>query len=291
MIAQQGLQKYEDLWYEDGTIVLQVGNTLFRVYRGVLAEHSSTFRDMFAIPQPDEIDSYEECPLVALHDHASEMIHFLLAIFKPGYFEQASTTSRPFIISVLRLATKYNAAVLRSRIISLLTSYYPSTLEAWENRASSPVAHLFTDGDFMAAYMALTCNITTILPASLYCCCMRYPTSSLLNGFKAAPPSGKIKAACRSTLNSRDFFKKANRCREMSCRNALYRWRVTEEGDWDDHFYDILKGDEMDSVACTTCNEGAEELFTELREDVWDNLPSYFGLPDWEDLRKTLSEE
>ncbi|TFK47460.1 hypothetical protein OE88DRAFT_1636554 [Heliocybe sulcata] len=47
-----GITECEDLWYDDGTVVLKTGSSGFRVYRGVLAEHASAFRDMFAMPQP-----------------------------------------------------------------------------------------------------------------------------------------------------------------------------------------------------------------------------------------------
>ncbi|KAJ7167231.1 hypothetical protein C8R43DRAFT_984555 [Mycena crocata] len=42
-----------DVWFDDGTVILQAEQTLFRVYRGVLAAQSTIFRDMFSISQPD----------------------------------------------------------------------------------------------------------------------------------------------------------------------------------------------------------------------------------------------
>ncbi|KAJ7721648.1 hypothetical protein DFH07DRAFT_760334 [Mycena maculata] len=74
------LVRSPDVWFEDGTVVLQAQATLFRVYRGVLAAQSSILRDTFAIPQPATRDTYEACPLVVLHDSASDLRHFLTAI-------------------------------------------------------------------------------------------------------------------------------------------------------------------------------------------------------------------
>ncbi|RPD58558.1 hypothetical protein L227DRAFT_576943 [Lentinus tigrinus ALCF2SS1-6] len=42
-------------WPEDGTIILLAGQVKFRVYRGVLTEHSPLFAEMLSLPQPAEL--------------------------------------------------------------------------------------------------------------------------------------------------------------------------------------------------------------------------------------------
>ncbi|KAJ7735564.1 hypothetical protein DFH07DRAFT_753823 [Mycena maculata] len=74
------LVRSPDVWFE----VLQAETTLFRVYRGVLAAQSPIFRDTFAIPQPPTQETYEGCPLVVLHDSASDLRHFLTATHDAG---------------------------------------------------------------------------------------------------------------------------------------------------------------------------------------------------------------
>ena len=74
----------ETFWFEDGTIVLQAEQTLFKVYRGVLAAQSPFFHDMFALPQQetDQSEKYEGCPLVMMaNDLAADVCIFLKAIF------------------------------------------------------------------------------------------------------------------------------------------------------------------------------------------------------------------
>ncbi|KAJ7061540.1 hypothetical protein C8F01DRAFT_937617, partial [Mycena amicta] len=44
------LRRIEELWFEDGNIVLQAGAAMYRVYRGTLAMHSSVFKDMLSFP-------------------------------------------------------------------------------------------------------------------------------------------------------------------------------------------------------------------------------------------------
>jgi BTB/POZ domain len=75
-----------DLWYADGTIILDNGSVQFRVYRGILAANSSVFNDMFSIPQPSgEDDLIEGCEVVQLHDSAVDLGHFLRATHETGY--------------------------------------------------------------------------------------------------------------------------------------------------------------------------------------------------------------
>lgn len=60
-------------WFSDGTIVLQVSATQFRVYRGILSANSPVFRDMFAVPQPQEDgELVEGCSVVHLQDSVND---------------------------------------------------------------------------------------------------------------------------------------------------------------------------------------------------------------------------
>ncbi|CCM06578.1 uncharacterized protein FIBRA_08856 [Fibroporia radiculosa] len=50
------LQPDKEFWFEDGNIVLGVETTAFRVHRSLLSRSSDVFRDMFDIPQPENVD-------------------------------------------------------------------------------------------------------------------------------------------------------------------------------------------------------------------------------------------
>ena len=73
-------ERSSDLWYLDGSVVLRADHTLFRVYSGILSQASSVFKDMFTMPQPEDCESYEGCPLVHLPDAASDLYPFLKAM-------------------------------------------------------------------------------------------------------------------------------------------------------------------------------------------------------------------
>lgn len=73
-----------DIWYHDGNVILQAGNTQFKVYQGALAEASSVFKDMFSFPQPPAADTelVEGCPVVHVSDSAEELKIVLQAMLQ-----------------------------------------------------------------------------------------------------------------------------------------------------------------------------------------------------------------
>jgi hypothetical protein len=73
-------ERYPDLWFADGTVILRAKDELFRVYGGILAAQSPVFADMFAVPQPEGGEKIEGCPVVDLHDDVRDLKHFLRAL-------------------------------------------------------------------------------------------------------------------------------------------------------------------------------------------------------------------
>ena len=72
-----------DIWHEDGDVVIVCERTAFRVHLDVLASHSAVFRDMAALPQPagEQCERYDGCPVIRLQDAVADMRHFLKAIY------------------------------------------------------------------------------------------------------------------------------------------------------------------------------------------------------------------
>jgi len=79
-------ERVEDLWFEDGNLILQAENSLFRIYSGFLAARSSVFRDMLAFPPPAEGNpEMDGCHIVPVYDSAKDMAVFLKAIIDSRY--------------------------------------------------------------------------------------------------------------------------------------------------------------------------------------------------------------
>lgn len=76
----------EEFWFEDGSVVLATSDIEFRVYKGVLADYSPVFRDMFTLPQPTSLSTIggnpaeltaDPCSVVHLSDHPGDLKHVL----------------------------------------------------------------------------------------------------------------------------------------------------------------------------------------------------------------------
>ena len=76
----------ENFWFDDGTVVLQVEGTQFRVHRSILARYSPVFNDLFQDPQPerDKSEWVDGCPTVCMSgDTKDDWDHVLSFIYKP----------------------------------------------------------------------------------------------------------------------------------------------------------------------------------------------------------------
>ena len=93
------LVRCPDLWFDDGSVVLQAEQTIFKVYRGPLQQHSPFFSDLFTLPQQerDGSEKYEGCPLVLMAgDTAQDATVFLKAIFNFQWVIKTALTQSPY---------------------------------------------------------------------------------------------------------------------------------------------------------------------------------------------------
>jgi hypothetical protein len=76
------VKRSEKVWFEDGNIVLQAEDTVFRVHKGFLASNSSVFHTMLALPQPVDLgdETYGGCSLVQMPESSYDLGEFLQAL-------------------------------------------------------------------------------------------------------------------------------------------------------------------------------------------------------------------
>ncbi|KAF9533920.1 hypothetical protein CPB83DRAFT_744452, partial [Crepidotus variabilis] len=67
----------DSFWFLNGNVVLQAGQKQFRVHQSMLSRNSSIFHDMFSIPQTQDDNTEDGCPLVVLHDSATDVENLL----------------------------------------------------------------------------------------------------------------------------------------------------------------------------------------------------------------------
>jgi len=71
-----------ELWLADGNLVIQAESTQFRVHRSILSMHSNILNDCFGIPQPEEQETVEGCPIIHVSDSAADMKCILSLLYK-----------------------------------------------------------------------------------------------------------------------------------------------------------------------------------------------------------------
>jgi hypothetical protein len=79
--------RYEsvDVWFDDGTLVVRAGETLFRVYGGILSASSPVLRDMLSLAIKREKEEMDGCPVVCVSDNPADMSFFLKSLHDVQY--------------------------------------------------------------------------------------------------------------------------------------------------------------------------------------------------------------
>jgi hypothetical protein len=79
------VKRSPDVWFDDGTIILEAESTQFKVFKGILAANSTVFNDMLVVgSNTDNNEMVENCPVVHVYDTALDLKHFLKAIHHVG---------------------------------------------------------------------------------------------------------------------------------------------------------------------------------------------------------------
>ncbi|TFY65310.1 hypothetical protein EVJ58_g2044 [Rhodofomes roseus] len=147
-------------WFGDGDIVLEIEQHRFKVHRTRL-QCSEIFSDMLAIPQPEDAEAVDGCPLVQLADSVQDWQVALKWIYDPDSFAvMQHPVPFPLLPSALRIATKYEIAALRAWAVSHLCARWPSDLERMDTASLPCAAEAIT--------LARECEVPDILAAAFY---------------------------------------------------------------------------------------------------------------------------
>ncbi|KAJ7669567.1 hypothetical protein B0H17DRAFT_1335743 [Mycena rosella] len=305
------LVRSTEFWFEDGTVILQVENMLYRVYRGLLSSRSAVFRDTFSIPQPQaagDRNEIEGCPVVQLHEKAKDFAHFLRALHHYGSHKTCAVSGIFTLTSVIRLSDKYDAALLRHSMVEILSDLYPSALHKWRARDDAvPAGYNAQLIDHIPALnIARKMDIRSILPGVMYEVCCWNSLEEILYG---------VSASEKHALKTIDNVEDRKRCalaipHLISAQRLVFTNYLTPgEDDANPECADIAACDaerlrwlaidlptveNMDVLdeelawesfaVCSSCLDAAKDTYTEDREAVWNRLPSIFNLGTWEEL-------
>ena len=100
-IAVDLRRRHPDLWFDDGSVICQAEDTLFKVHISQLSRHSVFFRDMFSLPQPKAGPSNlaamalddQDIAAIYLHDKAEDVGNLLTALYDGPYVFSSDVSS------------------------------------------------------------------------------------------------------------------------------------------------------------------------------------------------------
>ncbi|KAM5537267.1 hypothetical protein V8D89_008997 [Ganoderma adspersum] len=182
-------RKNKGFWYEDGNVILVAGNVEFRVFKGILADHSPVFKDMFALPQPDTAPSDNAvCPVVDLTDSPSDLRHILRLIMpkaKANPFKYNEDKWPPFeaVLASIRLGHKYQMSTLVEHTFDYLKDYFPTVFDVWDKCSSYAPPSFITSRAIAVVNLARTYDKPTLLPSALLVC-TTLKANTLVTGFQ-----------------------------------------------------------------------------------------------------------
>ncbi|KAJ7061527.1 hypothetical protein C8F01DRAFT_1057450 [Mycena amicta] len=317
-----GPHRVEDLWFEDGNIVIQAGNAQYRVFRSVLARHSSVFQDMLSFPQPQDAELVDGCSLVRLPDSEVEVTPFLKALFDPEFFLPfPACTTFEAVYGCLRLSHKYAVEFLCRRALVHFSSQFRPTLSEFDNgdypeevtstkrvpahAASWPAPNDFDEFLVCCVQLAREVDTPWTLPNIFYLLGCRYNIwgmrlSEVLvwNGiectlsrqdqevvFKGSELQMKASWDVLGCFESPpdDCESKVNCSLVIFAAVSASRNNFREFQRFPLHVWTNGHWGLLGD-ACEGCLGALKERHRTARERFWDALPELYGLPPWTDL-------
>ncbi|ESK90076.1 hypothetical protein Moror_7854 [Moniliophthora roreri MCA 2997] len=301
-------ERHKKFWFYDGSIILHVEDTLFRVHKTVLSTHCEMFETLFSLPQSESREgTLEGCTVVQLQDSAEDMTDLLNALYYSSHFDTLHADADPaimlrFISGILRLSTKYLNYTLRRKCIRILTSYIPTTFSEYnlhQYHSHSHPRRFKSDLLMHAIKLAKETNVPTALPYLFYCTA-RLSTQRILRDDpndidwrdKTICQVGRERLRHAEMSLSHSFllgFFPAPNCRTLAlCSNARgphAAWRVLETSGKAPHpLRPYTKWADLN--ICEECVYYSKKLHDDGREAVWSCMPALFEMDSWEVLKK-----
>ncbi|KAJ6480103.1 hypothetical protein DFH09DRAFT_1465741 [Mycena vulgaris] len=302
-----------EIWMPYGDIILQAESTQFRVNRDILAKNSIVFQGMLTLPQPLHEEMVDGCPIVQLSDSAHDLELLLSAFYDP--FHAHGKLPLDMLAASLRLGRKYEVLRFKSDAMSRMHVEFPSKLEAWDRRMAKdclewikPAAGIYVD----LLNLAFENGVYTSIPTLALRCLTQYTLAQLFAGVERDDGSrATLPANTKLTLalgleaiqlfqrNNFDWLREegevvpsyhecvsSDDCEEV--RRDMYPIECgTDQVDltYTTHTWDKAGGGRWVGRLCKDCDKDARAEYEIGRTRAWDKLPTFFGLPEWKDLK------
>ncbi|KAJ7741499.1 hypothetical protein B0H14DRAFT_2478393 [Mycena olivaceomarginata] len=299
-----------EIWYDDGSLVLQAQKTQFRVHWGILGKQSSFFRDMQTSLPPDQ-STVDGCPVVEVSDEVTDLDHLLTAVYDSTFLAQIAVPL-PCIAALIRLGRKYDFRNILHSAVERLTFENPSTLDAYDVRMAFDGKNYISTrivGYPGVLYDMLTVarenNILSALPCAYYRAAHLYKPESLFAGITRQDGTSSSLAPIdqqRCILGREKLIRAQTQegctlgwLREWdsdSCTDpaGCNKWRASMLRKYLDHLapWALTPFIAFRTTVCASCSKHIEQSMLGGRKKIWEDLPSYFDLAPWSELKNGL---
>ncbi|KAJ6515027.1 hypothetical protein C8R47DRAFT_1032660 [Mycena vitilis] len=289
-----------DIWYQDGSVILQAEATQFRVHWGILA-HSSFFRDMQALPQPPEQPTVEGCPIVELHDAVEDDNHLLAVLYDTTILFQKSLPLA-VVAALLRLGRKYEfRKILDAAVHRIGMQAMRSKLNTDSDYLNRDTIHITNCNTIEMLNLVRENSIMSAQP------CAYYQVSELFDGLTR--DDGTLAQLTPNDLRQCNLSREAIIAKQM-LPGFMWGWLVS----WDyredcsrpqlcaakrEEMLQLgvemhepqaldIGGEPWSRIFCPECLRHMEQRIDAGREKMWEELPSFFDLPPWSELKNDL---
>ncbi|GBE89303.1 hypothetical protein SCP_1503110 [Sparassis crispa] len=293
-----------------GNIILISHRTAFRIHRGMLSRHSDVFRDLFTVPQPAIEGRLFDCPVIHLPESPADLRYLLGVLYDGRKFCLGRDEQLRFqeVEVLVRLAHKYQIYDLCKQGLEKLKTIFTHDFATWnanfpDSKGTSEIDVKEKDG-IMAITLAYSTGAVSMLPIAFYLCSnlrlrdfhqgvsrhdgtverlsvVEVETSDVVGKIKLysdANPRCSRSPLCAKELNAMrlalDSFSNNSIMSHRSLHNSDGNLEALGEG----------------SNLCIPCMRFVGWRDLQRRRDIWENLPSFFGLDSWEWLRADEAE-
>ncbi|KAJ7432201.1 hypothetical protein B0H11DRAFT_1890584 [Mycena galericulata] len=297
------------IWMPYGDIILQAEFTQFRVNRDVLAQQSPVFKDMFSVPQPQNEPTVEGCPVVHVSDTAKDWELLLGVLYDPFPSIDKAKLPFPVVACMLRLGRKYEMQKAKDDAVARIRSEFPAELQEWQATPNTLVyieagAAVYVD----MLNLCFECGILPSIPSLALACLSGNKLETLFTGVKRNDGSfvilsDTIKLILALAVERLIIFQheslawledeavvphtsclSRSRCSQQ--RLALNHTVAWGEKRMIDLSYVIDVWDSRwTGKLCQVCESAARASYNASREKGWELLPTFFGLPEWKNLK------
>ncbi|KAL1938262.1 hypothetical protein VTO73DRAFT_11713 [Trametes versicolor] len=313
-VSESTRKRDEEFWYDDGNIILIARDVEFRVYRGILAEKSPVFSDMFSLPQPPAGSSSApaavadgSCPVVHLSD-SPEDIRQMLRAFMPRDDMNLFLPKDPSfhtISAAVRLGHKYQMHTLLQQALGYLKTFYTDDIAIWSEYGEYHPPRFEDVHSIGVVNLARLTGETSLLPRALLACCQL--GGDLISGFEREDgtreqitPNDMSLCFVAKTRLIHETMKLAlfalqpavsDDCKTAkACRRGFTRLMERVESRVDtvvgtDPFQflqEFTRSIYKEGDWCQECYEMIHDCARDAELSVWDRLPEIMGVPDAE---------